>query len=47
MQYKFNDGDTADAVIFFGKVDGQTILPIDSKFPMENYNRLVEEKIKN
>ena len=46
MQYKFNDGDIADAVIFFGKVDEQTILPIDSKFPMENYNRLVEEKSK-
>ena len=46
MQYKFNDGDTVDAVIFFGKVDGQTILPIDSKFPMENYNRLIEEKTK-
>ena len=46
LQYKFNDGDTADAVIFFGKVDGQTILPIDSKFPMENYNRLIEEKTK-
>ena len=46
MQYRFKDGDTADAVIFFGKVDEQTILPIDSKFPMENYNRLIEEKIK-
>ena len=25
MQYKFNDGDIADAVIFFGKADRQTI----------------------
>ena len=46
LQYKFNDGDIADAVIFFGKFEEQTILPIDSKFPMENYNRLVEEKSK-
>ena len=46
LQYKFNDGDVVDAAIFFGKADEQTILPIDSKFPMENYNRLIEEKIK-
>jgi len=46
MQYRFKDGDTADAVIFFEKAEGKTILPIDSKFPMENYNRLVEEKTK-
>ena len=45
MQYKFEDGDIADAAIFFGRGDGQTILPIDSKFPMENYNRLVDEKV--
>jgi DNA recombination protein RmuC len=46
MQYKFEDGDIADAAIFFGRDDEQTILPIDSKFPMENYNRLVDEKVK-
>ena len=46
LQYKFNDGDIADAAIFFGKAEELTILPIDSKFPMENYNRLVDEKIK-
>jgi DNA recombination protein RmuC len=46
LQYKFNDGNVVDAVIYFGKAEEQTILPIDSKFPMENYNRLVEEKTK-
>jgi DNA recombination protein RmuC len=46
LQYKFNDGDIADAAIFFGKAEELSILPIDSKFPMENYNRLVNEKIK-
>lgn len=40
-QYKFKDGETVDAVIFLEK--GQ-ILPIDSKFSLENYNRLVNEK---
>ncbi len=40
-QYKFRDGEIVDAVIFLEK--GQ-ILPIDSKFSLENYNRLVGEK---
>lgn len=44
MQYKFDDGDVVDAVIFFGKDENQIFLPIDSKFSMENYNRLIEEK---
>lgn len=39
MQYKFNDGEIVDAVIFLEK--GQ-ILPIDSKFSLENYNRMIE-----
>ncbi len=39
MQYRFNDGEIADAVIFLDK--GQ-ILPIDSKFSLENYNRMIE-----
>lgn len=38
MQYKFNDGVIADAVVYLDK--GQ-ILPIDSKFSLENYNRMV------
>lgn len=43
LQYKFKDGETVDAVIF---LDKNKILPIDSKFSLENYNRLVEEKDK-
>lgn len=38
MQYKFHDGQIADAVVFLDK--GQ-ILAIDSKFSLENYNRMV------
>lgn len=38
MQYKFKDGVMADAVIFLDK--GQ-ILAVDSKFSLENYNRMV------
>ena len=40
MQYKFAGGDIVDAVIFLDK--GQ-ILPIDSKFSLENYNRMIDE----
>jgi DNA recombination protein RmuC len=40
MQYKFGDGEIVDAVVFLDK--GQ-ILPIDSKFSLENYNRMVGE----
>ncbi len=43
MQYKFADGEIVDAVIFLEK--GQ-ILPIDSKFSLENYNRMVAESDK-
>lgn len=38
MQYKFKDGAMADAVIF---LDKGRILPVDSKFSLENYNRMV------
>lgn len=40
LQYRFKDGDIVDAVIF---LDKDKVLPIDSKFSLENYNRLVEE----
>ena len=40
FQYKIADGMIVDAVI---KLDDK-VLPIDSKFPLENYNRLVEAK---
>lgn len=45
LQYKFSDGDIADAVLFVkDKNELQSIIPIDSKFSLENYNRLCEEK---
>lgn len=43
MQYKFKDGEIVDAVI---KLDKNRILPIDSKFTLENYNRFIDEKDK-
>ena len=39
MQYKFKDGEIVDAVIFLEK---GLILPIDSKFSLENYNRMIQ-----
>jgi len=44
MQYKFKDGEIVDAVIFLEK---NKILPIDSKFSLENYNRLINESGKD
>ncbi|MBP6855388.1 MAG: DNA recombination protein RmuC [Candidatus Pacebacteria bacterium] len=38
MQYPFSDGTIVDAVVFVK----DRIIPIDSKFSLENYNRLVE-----
>ncbi|MEK7479453.1 MAG: DNA recombination protein RmuC [Patescibacteria group bacterium] len=40
MQYKFKDGEIVDAALFVG----EKIIPIDSKFSLENYNRIIEEK---
>jgi DNA recombination protein RmuC len=40
MQYSFPNGLIADAVVFVK----DKIIPIDSKFSLENYNRIVEEK---
>jgi DNA recombination protein RmuC len=40
MQYPFKDGTIVDAVVFVK----DRIIPIDSKFSLENYNRLVEER---
>lgn len=40
LQYKIKDGNVVDAVIH---LDGK-VLAIDSKFSLENYNRLVEAK---
>lgn len=39
LQYKFDDGDTVDAAIF--TKDG--IIPVDAKFSLENYNRVLNE----
>lgn len=39
-QFPFKDGTIVDAVVFVK----DKIIPIDSKFSLENYNRLVEEK---
>lgn len=39
MQYGFDDGDIVDAAIF--TKDG--IIPVDAKFSLENYNRVVNE----
>jgi len=41
MQYKFSDGEIVDAVIF---LDKEKVLPIDSKFSLENYNKIVGER---
>ncbi|MFH1246248.1 MAG: DNA recombination protein RmuC, partial [Candidatus Liptonbacteria bacterium] len=38
MQYPFNDGTKVDAVIFYA----EKIIPIDSKFSLENYTRFLE-----
>lgn len=38
MQYQFADGEIVDAVVFVDK----RIIPIDSKFSLENYNRMLQ-----
>ncbi len=40
MQYPFPDGTIVDAVVFVK----DKIIPIDSKFSLENYNRMIESK---
>ncbi|OHA93903.1 MAG: hypothetical protein A3D37_00290 [Candidatus Zambryskibacteria bacterium RIFCSPHIGHO2_02_FULL_38_22] len=40
MQYVFANGEIVDAVVFVK----EKIIPIDSKFSLENYNRLTEAK---
>lgn len=40
MQYAFKDGLIVDAAVFIK----DKIVPVDSKFSLENYNRLVEEQ---
>jgi len=43
MQYGFQDGTIVDAVVFVK----DKIIPIDSKFSLENYNRISETNDKN
>ncbi|MFH0852369.1 MAG: DNA recombination protein RmuC [bacterium] len=40
MQYEFKNGDIVDAVVFVK----DRIIPIDSKFSLENYNRILQER---
>lgn len=40
MQYSFRDGTIVDAAVFVDK----RIIPIDSKFSLENYNRILESR---
>lgn len=43
LQYRFKNGEIADAVIFLEK---RKVLPVDSKFSLENYNRMVAAETK-
>lgn len=40
MQYPFSNGEIVDAAVFVK----DRVIPIDSKFSLENYNKLAEEK---
>ena len=40
MQYAFKDGTIVDAVVFVG----EKVIPVDSKFSLENYNRISETR---
>ena len=41
IQHKFKNGEIVDAAIF---LDQHKILPVDSKFSLENYNRMIESE---
>lgn len=40
LQYKFKSGETVDAIVNIGK----NIVPIDSKFPLENFQKYMAEE---
>ena len=40
MQYSFSNGEIVDAVVFVDK----RIIPVDSKFSLENYNKILESR---
>ena len=42
MQFKFNNGEAVDAIV---KV-GELIIPIDAKFSLDNYNKMIESEDK-
>lgn len=42
MQYKFKNGEIVDAAIFFN----DKIIPVDAKFSLEKYNKIMEESDK-
>jgi len=45
MQYSFSNGEIVDAVVFVDHASGQAgkrIIPIDSKFSLDNYNRMLQ-----
>jgi len=43
MEYHFNNGEAVDAIV---KV-GDLIIPIDAKFSLDNYNRMIESENKD
>lgn len=43
MQYSFNNGEIVDAVVFVK----DKVIPVDSKFSLENYNRILEANDKS
>lgn len=40
MQYEFKDGNIVDAIVRMREY----VIPVDSKFSLENYNRIIDEK---
>jgi DNA recombination protein RmuC len=44
MQYRFEDGEIVDAVVF---LEEGKMIPVDSKFSLENYNRIITERDQN
>ena len=46
MQYSFSNGEIVDAVVFVdasaGSAQAKRIIPIDSKFSLDNYNRIIQ-----
>ena len=44
MQFPFKDGSIVDAVVFIDHASqaGKKIIPVDSKFSLENYNRMIQ-----